>query len=496
MNILPPEVMRAWEARETEAGRADEAGLMRAAVDGCARFLINWPEAPRRLLVLAGKGNNGNDGLLLAATLRAAGWEVRAALTDVPEKRRPCAWPEVSAEADRAAVWPQPPLEEAEGGRWTMVDALIGSGACGAPRGAAAEMLAWAAAWRQRHGGVAVALDTPSGLGTEGLVFTADATLAIGAVRPDCLKDAHRARVGRIVPVPLPLAGAPEPDRFITPQVASRWVRSLPVGVHKYRRGVVAIWAGGPGMVGAAVLAARGAVRSGAGLVRLYTHPELVPVLAPVLAAAVPEVLVAPLHGQDPLPQPLIDAPVLLAGPGVGRSPQAGQLLRHLAEKTRAALVLDADALVLAAADESVFSRAAGRSVVATPHAGEWARFFHEVPAERADVVKALRQRYSEVVWVAKGPNTLVAAADGITWNGTGNPGMASAGMGDVLGAVVAALLARGHPVPEAARLAVCWHGLAADLAVQSVPEALLTAGDVLEFLPRAWAMLEELRRG
>jgi len=492
MNILPPEAMRAWEARETAAGRADAAGLMRAAVDGCARFLLAWPDAPRRLLVLAGKGNNGNDGLLLAATLRAAGWDVRTVLADPPESRRPCAWPEVAAEAARAAVWPALPVADAEGGRWTVADALLGSGASNAPRGACAELITWAAAWKARHGGMAVALDAPSGLGTEGPVFPAEATLALGAVQPACLRDAHRALVGRIVPVLLPLGTAPEPDRFITPEMAARWVRPLPAALHKYRRGTVAVWAGVPGMAGAAVLAARAAVRAGAGLVRLFTHPEL----APVLAAAVPEVQVASVDAGTPFPETLVGAPVLLAGPGVGRSPQAARLLRRLAEETRAALVLDADALTLAAADESLFSLAAGRPVVATPHAGEWGRFFQDVPAEREEVVDALRRRHSGVVWVAKGPNTLVGAPDGLTWNGTGNPGMAAAGMGDVLGGMVATLLARGHPAPEAARLAVCWHGLAADLAARTVPEAVLTAGDVLEHLPQAWAALAEHRRG
>lgn len=490
MNILEPAAMRAWEAREIAAGRADEAGLMRAAVAGAAAFLRSWREAPRRLLVLAGKGNNGNDGLLLAATLRAEGWEVCVRLSTPPAARRETALREVAREAAGGEVW-----SGGNGGfpagPWTVVDALAGSGAAGVLRGAVAEMVAAVQGLRGCPGSRFVSLDTPSGLGTEGAVFAADATVVLGAVPPICLQDAHRRWVGRLVPVALPLAGAPEEDRFITPEVAACWLPRLAVDGHKGRRGEVAVWAGSPGMAGAAVLAARAALRAGAGLVRLWTHPEL----APVLAAATPEVMVHPLFVEGVLPEALVRAPVVLAGPGVGRGPEAAALLRRLGEETRAALVLDADALYLAAQEPSIFSAARERRMVATPHAGEWRRLLEPCPEERGEAARALAARHRGVAWLLKGPNTLVADAESTTWNGTGNPGMASAGMGDVLGGVVAALLARGLEAGGAARLGACWHGLAADLACRRVPEALLTAGDVLGALPEAWIAMEESRR-
>lgn len=492
MNILEPAAMRAWERREIASGRADEAELMRAAVAGAAAFLRSWREAPRRLLVLAGKGNNGNDGLLLAATLRAEGWEVCVRLSTPPEARRKIALEEVAREAAAAEVW-----SGGDGsfpaGPWTVVDALAGSGAVGELRGAVAEMVAAAEVLRQCPGSRFVSLDTPSGLGTKGVVFAADATVVLGAVPPLCLRDANRRWVGRLVPVALPLRGAPEADRFITPEVAARGLPRLAVDGHKYQRGEVAVWAGSPGMAGAAALAAHAALRAGAGVVRLWTHPELVG--SGSMALVPPEVMVRPLPWDAPWPEALVRAPVILAGPGVGRGKEAATILRRLGEETRAALVLDADALALAAQDTSIFAVARERRVVATPHAGEWKRLLGYSPEEREEAARALILRHPGVAWLLKGPNTLVGDADSITWNGTGNPGMASAGMGDVLGGVVAALLARGLGAGAAARLGACWHGLAADLACRAVPEALLTAGDVLRALPEAWAVLEDCRR-
>jgi NAD(P)H-hydrate epimerase len=489
MKILTASVLREWEAREIASGRVHETELMRVAVAGGAAFLRQWPDAPRRLLVLAGKGHNGNDGLLLASVLRADGWEVEVVLSHPPDQRRSIGIPEVAAEAAAARVWPDIP---APTGRWTVVDALLGSGGDGAPRGATADMLAWADRFLHASGSVGVALDVPTGLGSAGPVFTAAVTLAIGAVKPECLRDASIHHVGRLVPVALPLRDAPPGGEFITPLDAAAWVRPLPAGLHKYRRGEVSVWAGSPGMAGAAALASRAALRAGAGIVRLWTHPDVVA----TLAVATPEVMVASVADDGPLPPALVGSSVLLAGPGVGRTEASARLLRRLGEETRAALVLDADALVLAAADPALLRAAGARTWVATPHTGELARFLDEPVVERAEALRILCARHPQGVWVAKGPRTLVADADTITWNGTGNPGMATAGMGDVLGGIIAALLGQGLSASVAARLGVCWHGAAADAAACAGAEATLTAGDVIEHLPTAWARFQELGRG
>lgn len=491
MKILPAADVRAWEAAAIAAGQATEAGLMEAAVQGCVRQLVSTRGAPRRLLVLAGRGNNGNDGLLLAARMRARGWTVRCLLADPPFQRRGCIPPDAAAEAAVAEVWTGR-LELESAARWTVVDALLGSGAGGAPRGAVREMLEAVEALPAEAGHWRVAVDIPSGLDPETgaaapHAFRADVTWAIGALKPGCLRDAARPWVGRIAAVPLPL---PDPVRgadFLLPAETARSIRPLPAGIHKHRRGHVAVWAGSPGMAGAAILAARAALRAGAGLVRVWSHPD---VLSTVVAA-VPEAMTGELVPGNPLPEELRRAGVLLAGPGLGRSAEAADLLGRVVRETSVPLVLDADALVLAAADSTLLPAQPERFWVATPHQGELARFLADPPAEREEAVRTLCRRHPGSVWVAKGPNSLVAHNDTITWNGSGNPGMASAGMGDVLAGLLAGLMARQGATVETVRLGVAWHGLAADLAARHLAELLLNAGDVLDALPRAWRWME-----
>jgi NAD(P)H-hydrate epimerase len=444
--------------------------------------------------VLAGPGHNGNDGLLLAARMRARGWPVRCVLSRPADRRRPAPCPEIQAEAATAETWSGTLRIE---GRWTIVDALLGSGSSGPARGVELEMLRAVSSLSLESGHFKLAVDLPSGLDADTGVageaaFEAEATLAIGAVKRGCLRDAARPWVGRIVAVPLPL---PEPEGgefFLLPGDAARWVRPLPADVHKYRRGEVSIWAGSPGMAGAAVLASRAALRAGAGLVRLWTHPEV----SKELTASVPEVMTGVLEPGQPLPLALKRSGVLLAGPGAGRGPGAAAMLDQLIRETAGALVLDADALFLAAERPSILPAGGVRPWVATPHTGELARFFVHPPGERVDAVRELVARHPGSIWVAKGPNTLVGDAGGVTWNGTGNPGMATAGMGDVLAGMTAACLARGLRPADAARLAVSWHGLAADRAARRIPEATLTAGDVLAALPAAWRWLERRAAG
>jgi len=490
MKILSTAGIREVEARAIASGTATAAGLMEVAVAGCVEFFTTRHDLPRRVLVLAGKGHNGNDALLLASVLRERGWVVETLLSDAPSKRTGIDLEGVRSEERRARVWPDRPAPR---GKWTVVDGLLGSGVSGAPRGKAAEMLQWAAGL----GGdmCRVALDFPSGLDPEtGAVhkpcFTADWTLAIGSVKPGCLVDAARNHTGRLVGISLPLDLPDSAEDFVLPRDAASWVKPLPSGLHKYRKGEVAVWAGSPGMAGAAVLATRAALRAGAGVVRLFTHPDV----EAALSLATPEIMVQAVHPDGPLPEKLTAAGTILAGPGVGRTAGAATLLRRFAEETRASLLIDADALHLLAAQPELVGLFSARPCVLTPHSGELAALTGGAIGERKAAVENWHRKNPRTTLVAKGPNTLVVDPLGrISWNGTGHPGMATAGMGDVLSGVIAALLARGYAPETAARLGVCWHGRAAELAVQSGSESNLTAGDVTGALPAAWREMEAL---
>ncbi len=499
MKIHSAQSVRRLEAEAIASGSATAAGLMELAVAGCLEFILSRHDLPKNVLVLAGKGNNGNDALLLASKLRVQGWRVETILVDPPGARVQMDLEGIRDEEARAWVWPDRPEWSRQYGKrekWTIVDGLLGSGVSGAPRGAVAEILHWLG--EIKVGKACVALDFPSGLDPDTgefgeLCFAADWTLAIGAVKPGCLVDAARKRVGRLVSIPLDLEWGESGEDFVTAEVAADWILPLAADVHKYRKGEVVVWAGSPGMGGAAVLASRAALHAGAGVVRLYTHPELVS----QVALATPEVMVSPVSWDGPLPEKWAGAKVILAGPGIGRSPEAAVFLRRMVEETRASLLLDADALHLLAGQPELLGQMAGRACVLTPHAGELAVLNGVPVVERRAAVEYWHQRHPRTVLVAKGPNTLVVDAAGqVSFNGTGHPGMATAGMGDVLSGVIAALLARGYSAEVSARLGACWHGLAAERAAARGSEATLTAGEVIYSLGESWRELEARKSG
>jgi NAD(P)H-hydrate epimerase len=233
------------------------------------------------------------------------------------------------------------------------------------------------------------------------------------------------------------------------------------------------------GMAGAAALAAEAALRCGAGLVQVATRPEHVA----ALVARTPEVMARGVSSGDDLAPLLAAADVVVVGPGLGQSPWAIQLLQ-LALASGKSLILDADALNLLAVG-AVVDAYPGMQRVLTPHPGEAARLLGcstaEVQADRFAAATALQQRYGAVV-VLKGNGSLISGGEDVFLSDYGNPGMASGGMGDVLSGVIGALWAQHLPPLEAAALAVCLHGAAADVAALQGQRGL-AASDLLPHL-------------
>ena len=243
---------------------------------------------------------------------------------------------------------------------------------------------------------------------------------------------------------------------------------------HKGDFGRVLVLGGGPGMAGAVRLAGEAALRTGAGLVSLATSAEH----AAVIAAACPELMAHAVTGPLELKDLMQQATVVIAGPGLGHSAWAQSLLPVVLE-SRLPRVLDADALNLLAKDPVRCD-----NCVLTPHPGEAGRLLRqstaEVQADRFAAVAAIHQQYGGIA-VLKGAGTLISNADSvISVCKNGNPGMATAGMGDVLSGVIAGLMAQGMPVAEAAVAGVCVHASAGDRAA-SQGERGMTAGDVIQ---------------
>ncbi len=454
--------------------------MSRAAAAAYDYLLECWPEV-ERVQVLAGTGNNGGDGYLLADLAHKRG--LPASVLQVGDARK------ISGDALQAlqqaqanGVEVRPFAEEELLPCGVIVDALLGTGLGGDVRGEYREAIEAINA----AGVPVLAVDIPSGICADtgrvlGCAVRADATATfIGRKRGLYTLDAmdHTGPV-RYCSLGVPAevfrridadAGLLDLDLLLA-ALAPR-----PATAHKGKYGTVLVIGGDHGMAGAAALAGEAALRCGAGLVRVATRPEHV---AP-LVARTPELMPLGVESGADL-QPLVEsADVLVAGPGLGQSSWSEYLLR-VAVNSGKPLVLDADGLNQLAA-----GRVKPRpGIVYTPHPGEAGRLLRsstaEVQADRFAAARELQRQLGGVV-VLKGNGSLVAGSGELWLSPYGNPGMASGGMGDVLSGVIGALLAQGLAAPTATALGVCLHGAAGDLAAIEGQRGLI-ASDLMPHL-------------
>jgi NAD(P)H-hydrate epimerase len=454
-----------------------------AAAGEIARLLRDAPRGP--VVVFAGSGNNGGDGWVVARSLAAAG--VRVEVVAVGETRT------ADARAERELAEAEPlvsviSLDDRErdapsGATGIVVDALLGTGARGAPREPAATAIARIARLREQ-GATIVALDIPSGVdadtGSSDGAVRADVTLTFGTVKRGLL--VARAAAGRVVLLDIGLVRATEldvssvmPDRGAPypTLVDGRWLRSVippfTADAHKGTRKKLVIVGGQPGMAGAPVLAARAAMRSGIGMVRLVVAPESLP----VVQGSEPHALARawPGNGESEWEDVVGDwADVVLVGPGLGASSERRAMMERLLHSWRGPVVLDADALnVFAGQANRLGELLAGRPALLTPHVVEFARLSgldtSEVLERRFDVGASVAQATGAAV-LLKGVPTVVTAPDGRRLvSAAGTPALAAAGSGDLLGGIAATLLAQLDDAPRAGAAAAWVHGRAAEIA-------------------------------
>ncbi|MGE5561565.1 MAG: NAD(P)H-hydrate dehydratase [Chloroflexota bacterium] len=465
------------------------------------------------VLVICGKGNNGGDGLVAARHLANAGARVRVYLVADPAALakstainykifRECGGsvaviPDDADWRDRLAG----DLELAD----VVIDALLGTGISGFVQGVQADVIEAVNA----AGRPVVAVDLPSGVNADtgavcGVATRAELTVTFGAPKPGLILHPGAELAGELIiaDISLPadlLAPIPGGLELLTIDEAADLLPRRAPTAHKGDAGRLAVIAGSRGFTGAAALAAQAAVRTGAGLVTVLAPAAAQAVLAvkltEAMTVAAPETAAGQLAEQA-APDVLhlaARANAVAIGPGLGTGGGVETALRLLLSQTGAPLVIDADGLnVLAEAAEGTTAllAAALRPIVLTPHPGEMARLtgltIGQVEADRIGVARRLAGEAKCTV-VLKGAPTVVAAADGRAWlNSTGNPGMASGGMGDALTGAIAALIAQGLAPLDAALAGVLLHGLAADIAAEQIGAIGFTAGDVVERLPQA----------
>jgi hydroxyethylthiazole kinase-like uncharacterized protein yjeF len=477
--------------------------MQRAGAAAAAEIALRYPfHLAGGAVVFAGPGNNGGDAWVVARALADAGVRVRVfepivAKTDDACSERALALPGVEVES-----WSDVSERAPAGGERLVIDGLLGTGASGEPRGPLVEAVATIADLRMR-GATVVALDIPSGLdastGAGVRVVTADLTLTFAAVKRGHL--IARDRCGAVAVLDIGLGPHAQLDDGAPAVVDARWVASvlppIPATAHKGTRKRVAIVGGAEGMAGAAVLAARGAARSGVGMVKLVVAPASVP----VVQDAEPAALAASWPTDDTVLMRDIAgwADTVAIGPGLGRATEARTLVERLLRAWRGPVVIDADGLNVFAGDADELGRLLdGRPALLTPHPAEFARLakmeVDEVLAARFDVGRELASRCGAAV-LLKGLPTVVSTPDGEQLvSAAGTPALATAGSGDLLTGIAATLLAQiGAPLVAGA--AAAWaHGRAAELA-HGAPDAArltprgITLDDILCALPGVWEL-------
>jgi NAD(P)H-hydrate epimerase len=476
----------------TIAAGVPSRALMQRAGGGAAAAIARRFAArlARGVAIFAGPGNNGGDGWVVARAFAAAG--IRVTVVPVGDARTD------DARAERALAQPLVETEELHGGEALVVDALLGTGASGAPRGDVAGAIATIAALRGR-GAAVVLLDVPSGVdattGAADGAVRADLTITFGSMKRGLL--VARAHAGETIVLDIGLLDdrtAPGP-RLVDAAWALSRVPPIAADAHKGTRGRVLVIGGAPGMAGAAVLAARAAQASGAGMTKLLVAPDSLP----AAQAAAPAALAGAWPASpDELEPHLAWADAVLLGPGLGRSADAERLLALALERHRGPVVLDADALnAFAGRAPALAGSLDGRPAVLTPHPAEFARLtsrsVEETLAQRFDAGASLAAAAHAIV-LLKGVPTVVSDAGGPRWvSGAGSPVLAAAGSGDLLGGVAATLLAQGVSALDAAAVSAWAHGRAGELAAagrRTVRGA--TLDDVCVALGRAWTMPDE----
>ncbi len=499
--------MRAIDAATIEGIGLPGAVLMenagRAVADAVMEELGGRTGA---VAVVAGAGNNGGDGYVVARVLRARGVEalvyLAARRSDVrgDAQLHLAAYEQTGgmatsiAEADELAEH-----REAIQAAPVVVDAIFGTGLARPVSGHLAAVIEVV----NRSRGRVVAADIPSGLSADrgiplGAAVQAHRTVTMAFLKLGIAVAPGLARAGRVTvaEIGIPVELAPAHGIRVAVLEASDLIGSLrPPQLldHKNRRGHVLVVAGSPGKRGAARLTSWAALRAGAGLVTLASDGGEIAAPDPVMTAALDAE--APDAG-DRLAALAEGKAAVAIGPGMAPGAGGRALVRAALARLEVPMVLDADALNHLAGEAALIASARA-PVVITPHPGEAARLLRtdaaEVEADRVAAARALAELTRAVV-VLKGAGTLVcdgAAGDGfVTINPTGGPALATAGSGDVLTGVVAALVAQGLEAGEAARAAVYLHGLAGDLAAARIGPVGVTASDVLESVPAAYSNL------
>ncbi|PLX97041.1 MAG: bifunctional ADP-dependent NAD(P)H-hydrate dehydratase/NAD(P)H-hydrate epimerase [Desulfuromonas sp.] len=514
MKLLTAEQMRKLDQCAIEQFGVPGIVLMENAGRGAAMKIAERYAAhcPGPVLVVAGKGNNGGDGYVIARHLENCGWLVKTVVLAAREAIKGDAATNLDillhsgcsvAFAPDAASFVALELEQQ--GFALIVDAIFGNGLNSEVTGHYRDVIAWL----NCQPAPVTAVDMPSGVeATSGRILgcavIADSVFTFAFAKLGQVSYPAQACAGNLEVVDLGMPrclcdGVSGQYCLVGAAQAAELLPRRPTDGHKGTFGHLLVVAGSAGKVGAARMAAHAALRSGCGLVSAAIEQSLVS----QLMVETPEIMARPLHGRpgqlsagccQPLADAWADMAAVAAGPGLGTDEQIAELISFLVDECPLPVVLDADALTVLAAEKVRLARRQAPTVI-TPHPGEMARLtglsIDAIQQNRIEVAREFARQH-QICVVLKGARTVIADETRVWINSTGNSGMASGGMGDVLTGMVGALMAQGLEPFDAAVLGVYLHGLAADLCQRQYGDVGYLASDVLAAIPVARQTLQE----
>ncbi len=483
--------MREAEEAAFARGIAVEA-LMDQAGAGIARAVRQFFPQPGRCVVFAGKGHNGGDALVAAQCLKQAGWDIDLRPAFPEHQCAELTRKKLQTLRDTRASRPdlsRPPSDT------IILDGLLGLGSkqlLREPIRAAAQEIN---RLRREGNPYVFAVDLPTGLnGDSGETdpedcVIADFTITIGFAKHGLIVDSAVDFVGRLEVVALPdliVAESAANEQLATAHSLQPLLPRRKFDCYKNQFGRIGVVAGSEGFVGAAMLTTEGALRAGAGLVEVFVPKDLYELMA---AIAPLESMIKPMRSSRDLAGREID--IWAVGPGLGK--ERGSEIVKLVEQAKQPMVVDADALNALAGKIDILKRCAGPRLL-TPHPGEMKRLFASGKMSRAGTARNFCEQFP-VALLLKGSRTIVCErGQPVSYNSTGNPGMATGGMGDVLTGVCAGLLGRGLTVYDAGRIGAWVCGRAAEIAIfhAGQSEESLLPRDVLAYLGAAFNDLRE----
>ena len=474
------------------------------------------PLLNKRILVVAGKGNNGGDGFVVARQAASRGAYVRILFVEDEAELTGDAATNFeiikNLAGDRLAVLRKFVPNDLSRARFhCIIDAMFGTSFHGQVRGVYAKIIGWV---NKQRTSTVISVDIPSGVDAttgevSGSAINADRTVTFAFPKPGLYfgRGGRNSGLVSVADIHIPRDLAPKRSSRVSlvEEDDVRWaLPRLAKDAHKHSVGKVFVLAGSKGMTGAALLCSMSAMRSGAGAVVLGIPGAVLSAVSRRTLEVMPLALQSTRSGSvalEALPAIIARmkwADVTLLGPGLSQDPATQELILRIVSASSSTLVIDADALNAVARDKSVLRKKRNGRLILTPHVGEFSRLSNIDPAEieneRVRVARAFAKKY-RVVLVLKGAPTIIADPSGNVFvNPTGNPGMATAGSGDVLAGIIAAVAGQGNNPVQAAINGVFVHGKAGDMAREEVGEKGMIASDILNRVPAAMVNIEKGR--